>query len=702
MHKLLQYKTLTLFLVFIIVFVVSFKPLLIKAIEWYVGDLLKTELHISSLDLYPTKVDAYIKNTKNRVSISVKEQFPLQAEVTYDGNMNVFKEYVTLDANTSLSALVIYDKELVIDAETNLSIPAFDTLQLNSKLNMQDEKLSISLDVAFAKNSEYDFDANISKEGNITLVNLQSDIFGGDTDAVYEENKLKVKVKNIHLSKLLKQYKVDIKARGYISALAEVDTKTFKSTLSIHSPKIRYEKEILKDVVIDIKKLSYDKKRLKLDYTLSLKYAKENLLFRGDVDYKDSLVVSGSTKHFGSNTKFNYTDDRISLSAIDINIKDVLLFYKQAPYAVGKFDLNIAGKMDQLDIVVKSDKLVLDKNLTHLDDSVSLNIKAKYTPKQVTFQTKAQAKTFQLNKSVGVYDLVKKELYLKQNFKLLYEKNLIPLFVDMVYADEVLRMKSPSFGGKLELELKKNKVNIKMNRLHVDKIAKIMNKEPYVKDGIVNGKIFYDFEKKRARTDIRVNKMSLKGIDLDTALGVMGLNIFSLTDIFLKDDVDKVTKIQHLEIDLDYENDMIELSDVAFSTLKYRIAALGSIHQDGNITSLDIHVLDKNGCSGISQKLTNSIYDIKLANKLSTSVEVVSSIPSSLVSRTKNILDFTTGVVDNTATFLVHESHLSENNISLVSSISKSVSARLSKTVDIVSLKCKPVYSGLVKHPFKD
>jgi len=45
-------------------------------------------------------------------------------------------------------------------------------------------------------NSKYDFDANISKEGNTTLVNLQSDVFGGETDAVYEENKLKGKVKS--------------------------------------------------------------------------------------------------------------------------------------------------------------------------------------------------------------------------------------------------------------------------------------------------------------------------------------------------------------------------------------------------------------------------------------------------------------------------------------------------------------------------
>ncbi|RUM64945.1 MAG: hypothetical protein DSZ04_01215 [Sulfurimonas sp.] len=662
MNKRQQHKTLTLFFVFIVLVVVSFKPLVIQVGEWYIGDILKEEVHINSLDLYPTKLDAYIRNPKNRISIRVKEEFPLQAEVIYDGNMNAFKKYIDLDANTSLNASVVYDKELVIDTEANLIIPGFDTLHLSSKLNMYDENLSVSLEVAFEKNSEYDFDANVNKEGNTTLVSLQSDVFGGDTQAVYEENKLKLSIQNIHLSKLLKQYKLDVKARGYISAEAVVDTKTFKSILHISSPKIEYEKEILNNVVFDIKEFSYEKNKLKLEYILSLEYIEKNLLFKGDVD-----------------------------------IKDVLVFLKQVPYAVEKFDLNTDDKLDELGIVVKSDKLFLNKNLTNLDDSLSLDIKARYTPKQLTFQTKTQAKTFQFNKSEGVYNLVKKELHLKQNFKLLDETKYIPLFIDLLYADEALKVKGSVFGGKLDLKLKNNRVNIVMKELLVDKVAKMTNKQVYVKGGVINGRVFYDLEKKRATINIRVKKMSFKGIDLDKILGAMELNAFNIITNFLNNDVNKVTKINHLEVDLNYKNEMIHLNDVAFATPKYRIAAIGDIHQDGNIKSLNIHILDKNGCSSITQKLTGSIYDIKLENKLSTIVDVVNFIPHSLVGQTKNILDFTSDTVDSTATLLVHESHLIENNISLISKRSDRIGARV-----IVNSKCKPIYSGLVKDPLKD
>ena len=662
MNKRQQHKTLTLFFVFIVLVVVSFKPLVIQVGEWYIGDILKEEVHINSLDLYPTKLDAYIRNPKNRISIRVKEEFPLQAEVIYDGNMNAFKKYIDLDANTSLNASVVYDKELVIDTEANLIIPGFDTLHLSSKLNMYDENLSVSLEVAFEKNSEYDFDANVNKEGNTTLVSLQSDVFGGDIQAVYEENKLKLSIQNIHLSKLLKQYKLDVKARGYISAEAVVDTKTFKSILHISSPKIEYEKEILNNVVFDIKEFSYEKNKLKLEYILSLEYIEKNLLFKGDVD-----------------------------------IKDVLVFLKQVPYAVEKFDLNTDDKLDELGIVVKSDKLFLNKNLTNLDDSLSLDIKARYTPKQLTFQTKTQAKTFQFNKSEGVYNLVKKELHLKQNFKLLDETKYIPLFIDLLYADEALKVKGSVFGGKLDLKLKNNRVNIVMKELLVDKVAKMTNKQVYVKGGVINGRVFYDLEKKRATINIRVKKMSFKGIDLDKILGAMELNAFNIINNFLNNDVNKVTKINHLEVDLNYKNEMIHLNDVAFATPKYRIAAIGDIHQDGNIKSLNIHILDKNGCSSITQKLTGSIYDIKLENKLSTIVDVVNFIPHSLVGQTKNILDFTSDTVDSTATLLVHESHLIENNISLISKRSDRIGARV-----IVNSKCKPIYSGLVKDPLKD
>lgn len=662
MNKRQQNKTLTLFFVFIVLVVVSFKPLVIQVGEWYIGDILKEEVHINSLDLYPTKLDAYIRNPKNRISIRVKEEFPLQAEVIYDGNMNAFKKYIDLDANTSLNASVVYDKELVIDTEANLIIPGFDTLHLSSKLNMYDENLSVSLEVAFEKNSEYDFDANVNKEGNTTLVSLQSDVFGGETQVVYEENKLKLSIQNIHLSKLLKQYKLDVKARGYISAEAVVDTKTFKSILHISSPKIEYEKEILNNVVFDIKEFSYEKNKLKLEYILSLEYIEKNLLFKGDVD-----------------------------------IKDVLVFLKQVPYAVEKFDLNTDDKLDELGIVVKSDKIFLNKNLTNLDDSLSLDIKARYTPKQLTFQTKTQAKTFQFNKSEGVYNLVKKELHLKQNFKLLHETKYIPLFIDLLYADEALKVKGSVFGGKLDLKLKNNRVNIVMKELLVDKVAKMTNKQVYVKGGVINGRVFYDLEKKRATINIRVKKMSFKGIDLDKILGAMELNAFNIINNFLNNDVNKVTKINHLEVDLNYKNEMIHLNDVAFATPKYRIAAIGDIHQDGNIKSLNIHILDKNGCSSITQKLTGSIYDIKLENKLSTIVDVVNFIPHSLVGQTKNILDFTSDTVDSTDTLLVHESHLIENNISLISKRSDRIGARV-----IVNSKCKPIYSGLVKDPLKD
>ncbi len=825
MNKLLKYRALLLFLLFIVLVVVYFRPLLIKTTEWYVGDLLKEEVQITSLTLYPLSVDAYINNPDNRVYGIVTNEFPLKADINYSGNLNAFKEYLALDANTTLSAVISYDEELIIEVKGDVVIPAFDTLRLNSKLTMIDDNLSVALHVVFSKNSEYNFDVNVSKEGNNTLVNLQSDAFGGDTEAVYEENKLKVRVKNIHLSKLLKQYKVDLNARGYISAQVAMDVKTFKSSLSIYSSKIRYNKEVFSNVNFDVKSLQYEKEKLDLDYALMLKYNGSNFKVIGDVHYKDKLLLnartkdlggqivfslqdtelklkavdvkihtllklakqkqyisglvsldaegnfekihyalyskkltthkkglgfnqsfwikeegdfdikkraltskytlnfkqkkqeitlsglfnykksiylSAKTKLFGAATTFKYVKGRVTLSATDIDVEELLMFVEEPVYARGKFNLHIAGRVDNLGFYLNAQKISLYKNLSSLGDSINLTLKANYTPKRVKFQIHAKANTFQLNKSKGVYYLKNEKLHLEQSLKLLYEGKMIPLFIDLEYVDEVLNIKSPSLGGNIDFELKEEKIKLRMKQLSVDKIVKIINKEAYARSGVVNGNVFYDIKAKKATTNMRVNNMQIKGIDLDTTLGVMGLDIFNITKIILDNKLIKLTRIKHLEMDLDYADEMIHLKDVAFATAKYRIAAIGDIHEDGNITSLDIHILNKKGCSILDQKLTGSIYDIKLDKRLSTTIDIVRSVPKSLLNKTKSILDFATNIVDKKASFIIKESHLNENDITLLSSISQRATGVLSTTVGAVKRECKPIYRGLVKHPLND
>jgi len=142
---------------------------------------------------------------------------------------------------------------------------------------------------------------------------------------------------------------------------------------------------------------------------------------------------------------------------------------------------------------------------------------------------------------------------------------------------------------------------------------------------------------------------------------------------------------------------------VALKTSKFRIAALGNLEKNGKI---DLQV---NAVELLTQGmlklgiLKGNIKKPKTAHTNTTIVNIVESIPSSILGTSKKILDFSTKTVDSVASFGVQKVLRTDKRISIVSDTVSEGSSLLSSTSKIIMPKgCDIVYDGKVKHPKKE
>jgi len=443
---------------------------------------------------------------------------------------------------------------------------------------------------------------------------------------------------------------------------------------------------------------------LNLDYVLNIPIQEETLKVEGILRYKDHLTLSGNTSVFNSKSYFKLDGEQILLNAKHIELKKALKELGQSPYAEGKIDLYLKGKIDNLDIKLNGERILTNHRLLGLKEYIKFKVDANYRPSRVTFKPYLKASMIELGKGDGVYDFKKKELYLKQNFIFFHKKIKAPLYVEATINKELIKVKSPSLGGQTTLVFKDKKVNITLNNVSLKTLDKLFIQKNILSTGNMNGYIHYDTVLKNAKTQLDVNSATVDGVDLDSNLGTLmdaiGLNLFSLKDELLDGNKMEHTKISHLKFDSEFKNDVLHLQDAAFSTPRFRISMSGDISKSGAIKSLDIYLLDKNGCSIIKQEVSGTLEKPVLENKMLTTTDVIVSIPSSIIKKPKELLNFTTNLVDDTASFLLNKSYLSDKNISIVSKITDKTINLVENTSDIVLQECKVVYDGAVKAPY--
>ena len=530
---------------------------------------------------------------------------------------------------------------------------------LNSKIistyTYNIEELAIEAN-SYMDNIEYKLSTNIQDEyieanGNIKYkdgldIEIFTNKFESDTEIYLKEDKFKIKSKHINLTKvqdLLEQDDIldgdiDLDANG---TLENIDFKITSDELDI----LMYP-NYFKDAV-----------SLKIEGNYNPKY----ITLKPHIQNENIKIYDGYLT-YNIDSKFIKTSQKILLKEKKDPIKLNLISKVQAPY-------NSHGK-----IIYKDDDIIIN-----------------------TFE-------FSDNRVKSDFSIDIKEL---SEYKVLTKKTMRgPLHVDANYHNDTLIAVSETFGGKLTLEADDEAVFIYANTLEMTKIDNILNLEYLFSDGDITGNVNFHRKTKEANTYIVGSDIVMNGMDIDKRLSTLqnalGLNIVALGKAAYKGY--KYSKdesiINHLQFNTSLVDGNITLKDVAMSTNKFRISADGSIKQDGDINKLNINLLDKNGCSLITQGLGGNIKNPVILKKTGAVVSLISSMPSAILNTGGKIINFATKMVDDVATFTLQTTRLRDKEVTITTDLKDEGGLLFSNTSSMVlSNECKVIYDGKIKHP---
>ncbi|NOR57684.1 MAG: hypothetical protein GQ474_04090 [Sulfurimonas sp.] len=286
-----------------------------------------------------------------------------------------------------------------------------------------------------------------------------------------------------------------------------------------------------------------------------------------------------------------------------------------------------------------------------------------------------------------------------------------PMRIDGTYQD-VLNIKTNSLGGELKFVLDKQVATLNLESVDATKVAKLTEQDGILNRGTLDGNATYNIKEKTAKTDIALTSAVLNGINIDekisTVNNAMGLNVVGMSkSIFstFTDENTSHTNIKHLQLNASLKDKNINLDDVALATDKFLIAAIGDFKQNGDINSLDVSIVDRQGCAIITQALSGNIKDPKAAETTSTLVNIVERVPTSILKTGRKILDFGTETIDDVASFGVNQILRTDANISIASDVVSESSSLIDSTSDIIRPNiimpkgCNVIYDGKVIHP---
>lgn len=283
-----------------------------------------------------------------------------------------------------------------------------------------------------------------------------------------------------------------------------------------------------------------------------------------------------------------------------------------------------------------------------------------------------------------------------------------PLKLEAHYTD-ALNITSDTFGGEFNIKLNKALVTVELNDVDMKKVDYLISKDVLFSKGVLNANATYHIKDKAGKSDLILKDSILNGVNIDEKIStlndVLGLNIINMSKSLISNFSDaqqSQTTIEHMQFDTTFKNKNIKLDDVALRTKKFLIVALGDLKDNGDINSLGISIVDKNGCAIITQALSGNIKDPKTAQTTSTIVNIVERVPKSILKTGRKILNFGTETIDDVASFGVQNILRTDRNVSIASDVVSESSSLIDSTSNIIVPKgCKVIYDGKVKHPKK-
>ena len=148
MRKSLRYLTPLIALLILLLF----KPVTVFILESYLSSLLETDVEVVEFHLLNLDLQATIKEKTNIANVKINSLYPLQADVSYQGNADAFQVYHPLKAKASLQGQVYYQDTLKVDAEL-IALGAKAIVGVNEDVQGWDVTVTASgLDLAHLKN----------------------------------------------------------------------------------------------------------------------------------------------------------------------------------------------------------------------------------------------------------------------------------------------------------------------------------------------------------------------------------------------------------------------------------------------------------------------------------------------------------------------------------------------------------------------
>ncbi|WP_373000188.1 hypothetical protein [Sulfurimonas sp.] len=696
---------------------------------------LYTSMHTSSFggDLDATyKKDILYYNARNlhlSKVLKAAEQKPLaRGYLNLKGKIDT----KTLDSDFIFSSpWLVADKQRV--ERVRLSVP---------DLKYKDKKLTTSykLSASFMKKL-FAFSGDIYFK-DILKLDAKSNNFKGNTTLHLEDKKFDVSMKRLDLEELQKFASVKPQASGLIDIKAKGDFEKVNFSIETDAKVKKRNIHAEADGSYNLKS-----KLLESNFKASVPLEKDSFDVSGKASYKKHLTLNAYSSSFGAITRLELENKHFKFYTYDMNLHRLATALEKPKILFGLVNVEAQGSLEVIDFKIKSDELRRNMKLERIDNSLSLDLSGQYTPKllrikdnlvmhykkehiplklDIKIEPKApyEAKGFLAHgqDKLVVHSFSYENEQIKTDFLFdvqdLYKYRALmanafhgPFKIDGEYTD-ALNITTNSLGGEAKLTLEKSILSIGLKHLDITKVAHLINENDIFICGDLNGAASYNIKEKSAKSDISLKNSVIIGINIDekisTVNDLMGLNVLSMSKSIFSNFTDankSQTNINHLQLNTSLKDKNVKLDDVAFRTDKFLIAAIGDFKQNGDINSLDVSIVDRQGCAIITQALSGNIKDPKAAKTTSTLVNIVERVPTSILKTGRKILNFSTETIDDVASFGVNQVFRTDANISITSDVVSESSSLIESTSNILRPNiimpkgCNVIYDGKVIHP---
>ncbi len=623
------------------------------------------------------------------------------------------------------------------------------------------KRLQAQADINFADKHIHLSSIEFTQEKKLLL---KSSIFDGEVALSLENKKLAYHLHHINTAKLLRFVKKSMPVSGYVNAEGVLNLTAMSGSFSANSVELKAYKQTFKNLSVDGKiclktvdfrvRTQFMKQDVAFDGNVDYTKKPKITLFTTQFASESRLVYEKG--HFWLRAKHvnavavqkafglqEYIDAEVDVDAkgtlkdIDFSLESPSLrvvkyqkYFKKAAAAKisGNFKKGIVQFQTQLhnenyrfvskgalyDLRSKELKLpaklelLAQKQKTFIDIQLQTLLQKPYTSKALIVHGKDKIviNDFAYTQKEGIKSDFLVDIQDLQKYKIITKVDMKGALKVRGKYDKNLLITTPSLGGKLEVELEKDALFMTLHALELQKIDNMFNKDALFEKGIVSGSISYHIPAKSASSYISISDAVLNGVDLDAKLskleGTLGLNIVQLGRETLKtfEYSKQQTTIQKVQINLSLNHKIIKLNDVAFATKKFRIAALGSIHDNGEIIQLSVNILDKQGCAILTQELSGNIRSPQVTNSSGALIDMVTHMPSAVLNSGRKLIDFGTKSVDKVSTFAINTTRISDKKISLTNDIVHGADTLITDTSTIVLPRgCKVIYRGKVKQP---